>query len=114
MRPAHRFRRRPARNKRVKSRHGVSLVTPAGRSVYYDLFSPEEAVELEVRSVLLLGLKRWLSEAGKARTKAARVLGITRRDISEIRRGGINRFPLGLLVRLVTRVGLRFTITVAP
>jgi hypothetical protein len=35
-------------------------VTPAGRSVFYDLFPAEKAAELEMRAQLLMGLERWL------------------------------------------------------
>lgn len=38
---------------------------------------------------------------------AAKVLGITQARVSEIKNGKINQFSLDLLVRLVSRVGLR-------
>ena len=44
-------------NKREKDEHGPRHVTPAGRSVFHDLFDAEEAVEMEVRATLLRGLK---------------------------------------------------------
>jgi hypothetical protein len=45
--------------KRVQAKgndHVVRHVTPAGRSVFRDLFPKAEAEELEIRSVLLIGL----------------------------------------------------------
>jgi predicted XRE-type DNA-binding protein len=85
----------------------VHRVAPADRSVFRDLFSVEEATELEMRSVLLFGLERWLSTTRITPAKAAKVLGVTRPDIGELRRGKVSRFPLGLLVHLAARAGLK-------
>jgi len=90
--------------------HAVRHVTPAGRSVFRDLFPKAEAEELEIRSVLLIGLDRWLSTSGMTQTEAAKVLGVTQARISDIRRGKINQFSLDLLVRLAARAGLRPTL----
>jgi len=38
-------------------------VTPAGRSVFYDLFPPEKAAEMERRAQLLIGLEHWLEKS---------------------------------------------------
>jgi predicted XRE-type DNA-binding protein len=86
--------------------HGPRHVTPAGRSVFRDLFPNAEAEELEIRSVLLSGLERWLATGGMTQTEAAKVLGVTQARISDIKRGKINQFSLDLLVRLAARAGL--------
>lgn len=88
-------------------------VTPAGRSVFRDLFPKAEAEELEIRSVLLNGLERWLATSGMTQTEAAKVLGVTQARISDVRRGKINQFSLDLLVRLAARAGLRPTLKLA-
>jgi predicted XRE-type DNA-binding protein len=93
--------------------HGPRRVTPAGRSVFRDLFPKAEAEELEIRSVLLIGLERWLSASGMTQTEAAKVLGVTQARISDIRRGKISQFSLDLLVRLAARAGLRPTLKLA-
>lgn|SRR5665213_1402150 len=43
--------------------HGPRHVTPAGRSVFYDLFPPEKAAEMERRAQLLIGLEHWLEKS---------------------------------------------------
>lgn len=49
------------RVKRVaNSEHGPRHVTPAGRSVFYDLFPAEKAAEMEMHAQLLMGLEHWL------------------------------------------------------
>jgi predicted XRE-type DNA-binding protein len=96
-----------------RSVNGPRHVTPAGRSVFHDLFPKAEAEELEIRSVLLSGLDRWLSASDMTQTEAAKVLGVTQARISDIRRGKINQFSLDLLVRLAARAGLRPTLKLA-
>jgi predicted XRE-type DNA-binding protein len=96
-----------------RSDHAPRHVTPTGRSVFRDLFPKAEAEELEIRSVLLIGLDRWLATTGMTQTEAAKVLGVTQARISDIRRGKINQFSLDLLVRLAARAGLRPTLKLA-
>jgi predicted XRE-type DNA-binding protein len=92
--------------KRPKSEHGPRHVTPAGRSVFRDLFPEAEAEELEIRAELLRGLNRWLSDANTIQVETARELGVTQARISDIKRGKINQFSMDLLVRLAARAGL--------
>lgn len=92
---------------RKHDEHRVRHVTPAGRSVFKDLFSAEEAAELEIRSTLLIGLGRWLANAGLTQTEAAKLLNVTQARVSDIKRGKINQFSLDLLVRLAARAGLQ-------
>ncbi|HEY7640536.1 MAG TPA: XRE family transcriptional regulator [Steroidobacteraceae bacterium] len=102
--------------KRVASKRSADKpthTTPAGRSVFRDLFPKAEAAELEIRSVLLNGLEQWLSGSEMTQTEAAKVLGVTQARISDIRRGKINQFSLDLLVRLAARAGLRPTLKLA-
>ncbi len=96
------------------SEHGVRHVTPAGRSVFRDLFPAEEAAELEIRSTVLRGLERWLASRDMTQTQAAKALGVTQARISDIKRGKINQFSLDLLVRLAARAGLQPKIRLAP
>jgi predicted XRE-type DNA-binding protein len=93
--------------KSQKDEHGPRHVTPAGRSVFHDLFDAEEAIELEIRATLLRGLEEWLAGSGLTQTEAAKVLGVTQARVSDIKRGKISQFSLDLLVRLAARAGLR-------
>jgi predicted XRE-type DNA-binding protein len=90
-----------------KKKPGADHVTPAGRSVFKDLFSPEEAAELEIRATLLRGLQDWLNNSGQTQVAAAKTLGITQARVSDIKRGKIAQFSLDLLVRLAARAGLQ-------
>ena len=99
--------------KKSRSRHAVQHVTPAGRSVFEDLFDPEEAAELEIRATLLTGLERWLAASSMTQTEAATVLRVTQARISDIKRGKISQFSLDLLVRLAARAGLQPKVSLA-
>ena len=48
----------------ANSEHGPRHVTPAGRTVFYDLFPAEEAAEREMRAQLLIGLEHRLEKGG--------------------------------------------------
>ena len=93
--------------KAVRDEHGPRRVTPAGRSVFYDVFPKAEADELVMRSTLLIGLELWLKESGLTQAKVAKALGITQAQVSDIRRGRFGQFSLDLLVRLASRAGLK-------
>jgi predicted XRE-type DNA-binding protein len=92
---------------RERDEHGPRHVTPAGRSVFYDLFPKAEADELVMRSTLLRGLEQWLKESGLTQTQAAKLLGITQARVSDIKRGKFSQFSLDMLVRLASRAGLK-------
>jgi len=101
------------KREKEKDEHGPRHVTPAGRSVFHDLFDAEEAVELEVRATLLRGLEQWLAGSGMTQTQAAKVLGVTQARVSDIKRGKIGQFSLDLLFRLAARAGLQPTVKIA-
>jgi len=87
--------------------HGPRHVTPAGRSVFQDVFPSEKAAEMEMRAQLLIGLEQWLEKSGMTQAEAADVLGVTQARVSDLKRGKINRFSMDLLVRLAARAGLK-------
>jgi predicted XRE-type DNA-binding protein len=91
----------------LRDEHGPGHVTPAGRSVFYDLFPRDEADELVMRATLLSGLERWLKKSKLTRVQAARVLSITQVRVSDIERRKIGQFSLDMLVRLASQAGLK-------
>ena len=83
------------------------------RSVFHDHYPEDQAAEMEMRSLLLLGLGRWLVDSGMTQGEAAKVLGVTQARVSDIKRGKISKFSLDLLVRLAARAGLQPTLKIA-
>jgi predicted XRE-type DNA-binding protein len=63
--------------KAAYSEHGARHVTPAGRSVFYDLLPAERAAEMEMRARLLMGFEQWLDKSTMRQGEAAKVLGVT-------------------------------------
>lgn len=94
-------------NRAQRHEHGPRHVTPAGRSVFFDLFPRDKADELLMRATLLSGLERWLAKSKLTRAQAAKVLCITQARVSDIKRGKIGKFSLDMLVRLASRAGLK-------
>jgi predicted XRE-type DNA-binding protein len=76
------------------------------RSVFYDLFEPDEAMVLEAKSTILHALEQWLVAYRMNRRKAAKLLQISDARVSELRCGRINRFSLDSLFRLAARASL--------
>lgn|SRR5690554_4779944 len=96
------------------SEHSLTHVTPEGASVLDDLFSPDEAAEMEMRAALLRGLEAWLTaNADMTQTAAAEILGVTQARVSDLKRGKISKFSLDLLVKLAARAGLHPRIELA-
>jgi predicted XRE-type DNA-binding protein len=93
--------------KKVPDEHGPRYVTPAGRSVFYDLFPRDKADELVMRATLFNGLGHWLKESKLTEARAAKALSITKARVSDIKRRKIGRFSLDVLVRLASRAGLK-------
>lgn len=83
------------------------------RSVFYDLYPEDQAAEMEMRSLLLIALQRWLADSDMTQIEAAKELTITQARVSDIKRGKISQFSLDLLVRLAARAGLHPKLKVA-
>ncbi|MDP3977603.1 MAG: XRE family transcriptional regulator [Pseudomonas sp.] len=75
-------------------------------SAFYDLFSPEEAVELEIRAALLSGLQDWLVRVELTQQDAAERLRTTQARVSDINNGKISKLSIDLLIKLAARAGL--------
>ena len=91
----------------MRNERGPRHVTPAGRSVFYDLFPKAEADELVMRSTLLRRLEQCLKESGLTQTQAAKALGIAQVRVSDIKHGKFGQFSLDMLVRLASRARLK-------
>ena len=98
----------------LRDEHGPGHVTPAGRSVFYDLFPRDKADELVMRATLLSGLEGWLKKSKLTRAQAAKTLRITQARVSDIKRGKIGQFSLDMLVRLASRAGLKPKLKLVP
>src|ERR1700744_5506666 len=100
--------------KRKHDEHGPSHVTPAGRSVFYDLgFDEAEARVLEMRAELMAGLRGAIAKKGWAQSEAAKRLGVTQPRVSALMKGAWRDFSADMLLVLAARLGLQPTLKLA-
>jgi predicted XRE-type DNA-binding protein len=102
------------RKKRAYNEHGPSHVTPAGRSVFYDLgFDEAEARVLEMRADLMAALREHIEKKGWTQSEAAKQLGVTQPRVSALMKGAWRDFSADMLLVLAARLGLRPTLKLA-
>ena len=89
----------------------VEHVTPAGQSVFYDLFEPEKAANLQVRAQLMVELTKVLKERFSTQAEAAEALGVSQARISDLYRGKIGKFTVDMLINMLSKAGRQIDIT---
>lgn len=100
--------------KRTQNEHGRRHVTPAERSVFYDLgFDEAEARVLEMRAELMAVLREYIEKKGWTQSEAAKKLGTTQPRVSALMKGAWRDFSADMLLVLAGRVGLRPTLKLA-
>lgn len=98
--------------KRTQSERGH--LTPASRSVFYDLgFDEAEARVLEMRAELMAVLREHIEKNGWTQSEAAEKLGTTQPRVSALKKGAWRDFSADMLLVLAGRVGLRPTLKLA-
>ena len=74
--------------------------------------TPEEAENMQLRSILMTALKNHLARAEMSQAQAAKLFGVTQPRISDLMRGKINLFGLDALVNMATAAGLHIEMRV--
>ncbi|MEZ5740766.1 MAG: XRE family transcriptional regulator [Burkholderiaceae bacterium] len=74
--------------------------------------SPEQALNMRLRSTLMIALKARIERAGLNQTEAAALLGVTQPRISDLVRGKISVFGLESLLSMASAAGLEVAIQV--
>lgn len=102
-------RREAAARSRLRS---STDVTPAGGNVFADLgFSPKEAENLKIRSLLMSELRDLIT--GLTQVSAAQLLGVSQPRISDLKRGKIGLFTIDALVNMLASAGAELRISVS-
>ncbi len=82
-------------------------VVYGGDNVFVDLgFSPVEARHLQLRSQMMIALRKYIQMEKLTQAEAAKRLRVTQPRISDLMRGKINRFSLDTLVAMLSDAGL--------
>ncbi len=76
-------------------------------NVFADLgFPAEDAANLQLRSDLMIQLRKRLDALGVPQAQAARMLGVSQPRVSGLMRGRIDRFSIDMLVKLLGKAGV--------
>ncbi len=81
-------------------------------NVFADLgFPAEDAANLQLRSDLMIQLRKRLDALGVTQAQAARMLGVSQPRVSDLMRGRIDRFSIDMLVKLLGKAGVEVRVT---
>jgi predicted XRE-type DNA-binding protein len=86
----------------------IEHITPADGNIFADLgFPPEEAANLKIRSDLMLTILQIMADNQLKQAQAAKLFGVTRPRISDVKRGKIDELTTDSLVDMLTHAGIR-------
>jgi predicted XRE-type DNA-binding protein len=84
-------------------------------NVFRDLgFAAEEAENLKVRADLMIYLMKLIQRRGLTQVRAARLFSVSQPRISDLFRGKIDRFSVDSLIEMLSRAGVRVSVTLRP
>ena len=75
-------------------------------------FAPDEAANLQLRSELMIKLRKRLATLGTTQAEWATVLGVSQPRISDLLRAKIDRFSVDTLISYLGKTGAEVRITV--
>ncbi len=91
----------------------ATTVENSSGNVFTDLgFEPEEALNLKVRSDLMIEISKLIEERGLTQTTAAELLRVTQPRISDLVRGKIDRFSVDSLIEMIGHAGANVSFVV--
>jgi len=83
-------------------------------NVFTDLgFNEEEAINLKLRSQLMIEVDKALAEKNMTQVAAAKVLDISQPRVSDLIRGKVDKFTIDMLVNILTKLGHTVTMRIA-
>jgi predicted XRE-type DNA-binding protein len=81
-------------------------------NVFADLgFAPDEAANLQLRSDLMIRLRKRLETLGVTQAHAARLLGVSQPRVSDLSRGRVDRFSVDMLIKLLGKSGVEVRVS---
>jgi len=90
----------------------TETVTSSG-DVFKDLgFPAEEAEKLNIKSQLMLEVRKYIEKNNLTQEKAAEIMGVTRTRISDATRGKIEKFTIDALIDMLSKAGKHFVIKI--
>jgi len=87
----------------------ATTIQKSSGNVFTDLgFEPEEALNLKLRSDLMIEISKLIEERRLTQTAAAEILQVTQPRISDLVRGKIDRFSVDSLIEMLGHAGAGF------
>jgi len=87
-----------------------SVIKSSG-NVFLDLgFPPEEAAILEMRSEIMVDLRKFIKNKKMTQARAADLFGVSQSRVSDLIRGKWEKFSLEMLITLATKAGMRISL----
>ena len=87
--------------------------TTSSGNVFADLgHSPDEAVNLKIRSVLMIKITDFIEDHELTQAKAAEIFGVTQPRVSDLVRGKIGLFSIDVLVNMAASAGMNVSVDV--
>lgn len=91
----------------------ATTIQRSSGNVFTDLgFEPEEALNLKLRSDLMIEISKLIEERGLTQTAAAELLKVTQPRISDLVRGKIARFSVDSLIEMLGHAGAEVSFVV--
>lgn len=91
----------------------ATKVHPGSDNVFADLgFDADEAANLQLRSTLIIALRKRLTALGTTQAQAARLFGVSQPRVSDLLRGKIDRFSVDTLIKMLGRLGAEVRVSV--
>lgn len=88
-------------------------ITRGSVNVFTDLgFAPDEAANLQLRSELMIKLRKRLLTLGTTQAEWAAAIGVSQPRISDLLRAKIDRFSVDTLIAYLGKTGAEVRITV--
>jgi predicted XRE-type DNA-binding protein len=86
-------------------------IVKSSGNVFLDLgFPPEEAAILQMRSELMVDLRKYIEAKKLTQAEAAEILGVSQSRVSDLVRGKWEKFSLEMLITLATRAGMSISL----
>jgi predicted XRE-type DNA-binding protein len=73
-------------------------------------FPPEEAAILQMRSEIMVDLRKFIKAKKLTQAKAAELFGVSQSRVSDLIRGKWEKFSLEMLIALATKAGMRISL----
>ena len=91
----------------------MEKIVKSSGNIFTDLGFPQtEAVNLKLRSQLMIELEKYIHEKRLTQAKAAKLLDIKQSRVSDLVRGKVERFSIDMLITLLSKIGYNVDIHV--